>query len=63
VIEDLERDYELLLALPCHPSDISNGTWTDDTFRNNTLSTYYLVEAMCQEGCGCWSLIRLRAAV
>jgi nucleoside-diphosphate-sugar epimerase len=85
VIEDLERDHELLLVSRRHPSEGSNGTRTDapfvradltspdecrrvvagvdavahigaighptdDTFRNNTLSTYYLAEAMRQEG-------------
>ena len=78
MIEDLERDQELLLVSRRHPSERSNGTrtdapfvcadltspdecrrvvegvdavthigatghLTDDTFCNNTLSTYYLV--------------------
>jgi nucleoside-diphosphate-sugar epimerase len=85
VIEDMQRDHELLLVSRRHPSEGPNGTRTDapfvradltsleecrrvvagvdavahigaighptdDTFRNNTLSTYYLAEAMRQEG-------------
>ena len=85
VIEDQERDHELLLVSRRYPSEGPNGARTDapfvhanlicpdecqrvvaevdavahigaighptdDTFRNNTLSTYYLAEAMRQEG-------------
>jgi nucleoside-diphosphate-sugar epimerase len=85
VIEDMQRDHELLLVSRRHPSEGPNGTRTDaaftradltsldacrrvvagmdavahigaighptdDTFRNNTISTYYMAEAMRQEG-------------
>jgi nucleoside-diphosphate-sugar epimerase len=85
VIEDLQKDHELLLVSRRHPNEGPNGTRTDspfvradmtnlddcrrvlagidavvhigaighptdDTFRNNSLSTYYLAEAMRQEG-------------
>jgi nucleoside-diphosphate-sugar epimerase len=85
VIEDMQRDHELLLVSRRHPSEGPNGTRTDapfvradltsleecrrvvagvdvvahigaighptdDTFRNNALSTYYVAEAMRLEG-------------
>lgn len=85
VIEDLQRDHELVLLSRRHPSEVERGARTDapfirgdmgvpedcrravqgvdaichiganawlgpDTFRNNTLGTYYLLEAAREAG-------------